>query len=301
MKCIICKKDKLEDKFNLEHVFPEAIGGSIVTNSVCSECNSRFGTTVDKKFSNSRVIKIISNRLDVRTKKGKIPKMFPEVMSSNDDPSIKADVHEDSVSKKIDSTYKTKLVIEDGVLKNISYDSRKSEAEVLMDIENEFKKRNIQFTDETKQTILEKIKNDYDESFHELVHKEEIDNDPLILECIKIAYECSCLKLGEKYHDDSISLMLEDYLSRNKLDSYFRDNLLRFFDYNDKDVKKRHGVSLEKIKNNILCTVSLFDAIVCKFVVSVSSEDYEIDEGVFFQIACEIDDGSEEIYLEDLI
>ena len=52
MKCIICKKDKQKEDFNEEHVFPESIGGEYKIHTVCKECNSHFGKTIDNKFIN---------------------------------------------------------------------------------------------------------------------------------------------------------------------------------------------------------------------------------------------------------
>lgn len=46
--CIICRKQK--DKYNVEHVIPSAIGGTIEIQSVCRDCNSILGKTIDEPF-----------------------------------------------------------------------------------------------------------------------------------------------------------------------------------------------------------------------------------------------------------
>ena len=44
MRCIFCLKDRSP---SLEHVFPDAIGGTLTIARVCEPCNSWLGTNVD--------------------------------------------------------------------------------------------------------------------------------------------------------------------------------------------------------------------------------------------------------------
>lgn len=51
MNCIFCDSS---EKFSEEHIIPESIGGSVVINSVCINCNSKFGSEVDVKLTRNR-------------------------------------------------------------------------------------------------------------------------------------------------------------------------------------------------------------------------------------------------------
>lgn len=53
MNCIICDDDKPKSR---EHIIPENIGGSVIIDSVCKCCNSKFGSEVDNKLIKNRQI-----------------------------------------------------------------------------------------------------------------------------------------------------------------------------------------------------------------------------------------------------
>ena len=54
--CIFCRKSKDETEFNDEHIFPAAIGGKYIINSVCSNCNKTLGKNIDNPFSKFKPI-----------------------------------------------------------------------------------------------------------------------------------------------------------------------------------------------------------------------------------------------------
>lgn len=56
--CIYCQEDKAEGEFSLEHVIPQCLGGSAVsdefkTSNVCRKCNNDFGLFIDASFEKS--------------------------------------------------------------------------------------------------------------------------------------------------------------------------------------------------------------------------------------------------------
>jgi len=53
MNCIFCNSS---DKFSEEHIIPESIGGTVIINNVCIDCNSKFGAEVDIKLTKSKHI-----------------------------------------------------------------------------------------------------------------------------------------------------------------------------------------------------------------------------------------------------
>ena len=56
--CIYCGKDKSEEEFSGEHIWPDALGGDFLpqfwrTDDVCGKCNSMSGVFVDGAFIKS--------------------------------------------------------------------------------------------------------------------------------------------------------------------------------------------------------------------------------------------------------
>jgi hypothetical protein len=48
MTCIFCGSN---GKLSREHIIPESIGGSVILNNVCIDCNSRFGSEIDSELT----------------------------------------------------------------------------------------------------------------------------------------------------------------------------------------------------------------------------------------------------------
>jgi len=53
MNCIFCNSSY---KFSEEHIIPESIGGSVIINDVCVDCNSKFGAEVDINLTKNKNI-----------------------------------------------------------------------------------------------------------------------------------------------------------------------------------------------------------------------------------------------------
>jgi hypothetical protein len=77
MRCIFCLQESAETQ---EHVFPEAIGGSLIIERVCKRCNSILGAKVDAPLSDHPLIALARWRLGVRGKSGRIPDPFRDVL-----------------------------------------------------------------------------------------------------------------------------------------------------------------------------------------------------------------------------
>lgn len=55
IKCLYCNKEKNSNEYSLEHIFPDALGGSLFsqefkTRNVCTTCNSTSGLFIDGAF-----------------------------------------------------------------------------------------------------------------------------------------------------------------------------------------------------------------------------------------------------------
>ena len=106
-RCIICKEYKEESEFNLEHVFPESIGGEYTINMVCSDCNSHFGSNVDNKFLNSGVIRYLNHNLKIKNKNDKVVPSVPETIIDPHDNSIKLKTLHDNYGELKDTEFET--------------------------------------------------------------------------------------------------------------------------------------------------------------------------------------------------
>ena len=55
--CVYCGQTGRES--SLEHAIPEALGGTLMTRSVCRDCNSHMGSAVDAEFVDSKYMKFV--------------------------------------------------------------------------------------------------------------------------------------------------------------------------------------------------------------------------------------------------
>lgn len=68
MRCIFCL---MEQPSSVEHVFPEAIGGTLTINRVCKGCNDRLGNEVDVRLTDHPLILLRRSQLGMRDATGK--------------------------------------------------------------------------------------------------------------------------------------------------------------------------------------------------------------------------------------
>src|SRR5579885_1288411 len=133
MLCIFCLK---EHPASDEHVFPLSIGGNLITKRVCSNCNSRLGSSVDTTITEHPLILMRRSQLRLSGNSGDIPDVFKTVFGVGNlasDPNKKIQAFIDPKTGKI----KTKQLYnsidiqqENGsILRQISIDA--SDAEQL--------------------------------------------------------------------------------------------------------------------------------------------------------------------------
>ena len=68
MKCIFCLEERPGTD---EHVFPLAIGGSLIFDRVCAGCNSDLGSRIDTAISDNFLIRNHRARLGLAGNSGK--------------------------------------------------------------------------------------------------------------------------------------------------------------------------------------------------------------------------------------
>ena len=68
MRCFFCLEEKAP---SVEHVFPEAIGGTLETDRVCTSCNSFLGKDVDVRLTDHPAVLIKRSEFGMTTSAGK--------------------------------------------------------------------------------------------------------------------------------------------------------------------------------------------------------------------------------------
>lgn len=75
MKCIFCKNDSTNSK-SVEHIIPESLGNKnniLPKGVVCDNCNSYFGSKIEKIVLEIPYFKSLRGRIMIENKKGKVP------------------------------------------------------------------------------------------------------------------------------------------------------------------------------------------------------------------------------------
>lgn len=75
MNCIFCKLPS-DDSVSVEHVIPESLGNDqyiLDKGTVCDKCNNYFSYTIEQPLLNLHYFKSIRHRLNIVSKKGRIP------------------------------------------------------------------------------------------------------------------------------------------------------------------------------------------------------------------------------------
>lgn len=105
MKCYLCDIELNENNKSIEHIIPQSIGGKLKSKDIlCKDCNSKFGSNIDKKFvDNFEFISVIVNPKTDRHTKGL---------------GLKAQIENSEVllhkNNTISSQFKPKITREDG-------------------------------------------------------------------------------------------------------------------------------------------------------------------------------------------
>jgi hypothetical protein len=116
MQCIICRAIKAEDEFNREHIFPEALGGTLVTRRVCVACNSRLGQRADGPLVNSYPMRLARMAYQLSGKSG-VPNAFAGTARLADEPEQLVQLRTDDEGRGVEVRYlprREKSVDEDG-------------------------------------------------------------------------------------------------------------------------------------------------------------------------------------------
>jgi|SRR5579864_1347238 len=216
MRCIICDEERLESE---EHLLPLAIGGCLVTDRVCGECNSKLGSRVDAPLVDH--LAVVQRRGELKIGgRGGVPSTFDRILGK----SVLARDKTHQLRTSIDpSTNKLdirtipnvfEVTLPDGrVAKQLRLDAR--DAHKLGEIIRKFRQR--QHLPALSDDELDEIVSDAQANAIEQINPEVIVNIRVdvvgFMKClVKICYELAFCWLREDYLDDPIARETRKYL-----------------------------------------------------------------------------------------
>ncbi len=212
-KCIFCLYDKPVSAFHPEHVFPEAIGGTLLAHMVCRDCNSKLGHGVDGPFVNLWFVQAKRALLAIGGKTGRIPNPFAQGVLAGDP------------QQKIRTVVDTEGIVEPHYVPNIrsetlpggneriqmTFDAN-DKAAIPDAINKMLRRRGLPGL--PPESILEALKTQSITPTIEMAIT--IDLDVVRRELLKVAYELAADWLGAGYLDDPAASRLRSCILGNR-------------------------------------------------------------------------------------
>lgn len=291
MKCIICKQQK--ENLTKEHIFPDAIGGTLITTNVCKSCNDRLGHSIDHHLVNHWLIQSERMLLKIGGKSGIIPNPLEKGVLAND-PNQRIDYRfsKDGEPKEVYILPKVeKIINEDGTgTLNILID--KKDKDKLPIMINKVLKRNgkpAMTQDEINEQILEVT-----DSYPKILMEASFDLIQYKRALLKIAYELAFYWLGDNYFEDSTGEMirncvLDDNLSEDFSSTYPIKGTIglidkkAMFNFQDEDAKN-HLAFMNADGDKICCYLKIFNIFEAIVEISNDAKKYPNFKGNFISI-----------------
>jgi hypothetical protein len=218
MRCIFCLDLEPPSGFTDEHVFPDAVGGTLIVRNVCKSCNDRLGHSVDSAITNHALVQVKRQALGLAGKSGRVPNPFGHAVMA-DDPQQKLRLSidwakPDSVGiYAIPSVERTMTGPGEGSLQ-VRIDA--SDLHRLRDIINTALVR------AGAPPLSAEAVNDL--TLNEALNVQPRVNVQLSVDIskyqrglMKIAYELACLWLGESYADDPTASRIRQFIFDDEL------------------------------------------------------------------------------------
>jgi len=213
-RCIFCLKTKTHDQFHPEHVYPEAVGGTLVIWSVCIPCNSTLGHAVDGRFVNLWHLQAQRALLGIGGKTGAIPNPFAEGTIAGDPrQKIRTTINADGVVQPhiVRSVERSGIRPDGSEHIRMAFDA--SERDEIPDVVNTILRRR-QRPELAREEILAHAR--VQSATPEIQVSISIDADVQARGLLKIAYELATEWLGPEYLDDPTARTIRACLKRTE-------------------------------------------------------------------------------------
>lgn len=277
MKCIICMKEFANNDMSHEHIFPAGIGGSLVIENVCKNCNSLLGSKVDTYLTDLPPVLffLFDNRIKVNGhfvnpfKRDLIDIYTGEKMRVSIDPKTGNLLSPERVSypieERIENGKHIYIVIVPLSQEHIGY-------EIIQ--KRMFRNHNINIgIKQIKQVVKKSSVPTYTPT---LKYKIATHYEKALFALVKIAYEMSYYWLGEAYLTDSYARQLRRALKHQTYDKH-KDFIKYILSSNDRFIKHSltsHAAILVKRKNELYVFIDLFDIMTVGVKVSEKAQRY---------------------------
>lgn len=224
MECIICRRHKEETDFFVEHIIPYSLGNSkLRLYNICKECNSRLGSEIEYELINFEAFSYPRIKLDLKGKKGILPKMFRKARLEDGRPAF-IDYNKTTGKLEIKSPPSIKLKT---IGKDLKYEVKGSSIEEILDaLRKKHKRRTGKVLSHKKEDEIIKSFNDNTTIDRHIIRNTwSINNLKIELSFFKIAYELifyfELLDIDKSLYlkDDrliEVSKMISDYIYKEK-------------------------------------------------------------------------------------
>jgi hypothetical protein len=217
IRCIFClETGKAPTE---EHIFPEAVGGTLTTWDVCKPCNDKLGHSVDKTVTNHLMVEIVRFKHGIAGKSGGVPNPLREGVVA-DESRRKVRTTFDPTGERPPSIFYLPLkeVLElDGDRRelHISVDGT-AEHEIPALLKKAFLRAGLaELTDKELASFATTTHQPED---IELEYRLSIDISDYRRGLMKIAYELACRWLGESYINDQIASDMRAFILDDQQD-----------------------------------------------------------------------------------
>jgi hypothetical protein len=291
MLCIFCRNER---ESSVEHVFPDAIGGTLTIDRVCKPCNDWLGAHVDAHLTDHCGILMKRHLLKLPNRDGETIR-FDQIMglgtlSSDPNQRVKI-VREPGIERQMPQLlHKSERIKFDDGTETIRITIDASQADQLGKIIERARKRaglpalsetELQAAVEIARAQVETVERPevlYNPSFDLILYRKAI---------YKIVYELAWLWLGDEYLDDPIASKLRSVILRDGGEEQLRGQILigEFapFDKLWKDEPNAHIGFADQVGPRIAISVRIFDMMYGVIGVTEESSRYQnVPDGMFF-------------------
>lgn len=214
MRCIFCLEEKPP---SLEHIIPLSLGGSVVTDRVCKECNSFLGSNIDAPLI--EFLPIMNRRAELRLagNSGRVPAPLEMLLGRNQELVGETVQRVRAVSDPVTGMIQHRLIhsskeveLPDGTTAlQISVDASDRD-QIPLIIQRARKRKGLQpLSDEMMAAELAKLEV---KTIENPVIKVSLNVDFSMLRhaMLKMAYEFAFIWIGDEYLDDPIASELRE-------------------------------------------------------------------------------------------
>ena len=221
MRCFFCLKEK---EPSLEHVFPEAIGGTLTTDRLCRVCNSTLGSEVDVRLTDHPAILVKRQECGMATSAGKPVDAFRSLLHQGTlatDPEKRIQLVADPTTGVVTPKmmyHARRTETEDGATSvQITLDESDIE-QVRTIVQRERRRAGMDPMPESEiQDLFAKIRqNTHTLEQPQVRYDVKVDIFHYQRAVCKIIYELACIWLGDSYLDDPVAQQFRDIVLLGK-------------------------------------------------------------------------------------